>query len=387
MAKYSYDEVNKMFFDHNMTLVSKEYHNRDEKLDYICNDHKDKGIQHMSLCDLLHGRKCVYCRYENGEPCNFILPEDIYQEETQKVGYKYVGYHKEKNFVYIDFICPIHEDKGVQSSIWNHIKNGRCCCGACNGNNRSTDEFADMVHEKLPHIDVIGRYLGARERVDVKCSVCGNQWSPYAYNLLSGSGCQKCYDNRRGKIHHKGEEEKLNKLEQMHSDIEFLKIPYYARDNVDCRCKVCGFEWSASYTNMTKKTRPTGCPRCDSSKGEKAVMQLLKQWKIQYTTQKTFDDLFDIDYLRFDFSLINNDVLIEYDGEYHYFPIIRENTPDGIISAQNDYDELIKHDKMKNAYCEKNHIALIRIPYWEYDNLDYYLFDELVKAKVINEIA
>lgn len=39
MAKYTYDEVKNIFEQHGMTLVSDEYHNRDEKLDYICDKH------------------------------------------------------------------------------------------------------------------------------------------------------------------------------------------------------------------------------------------------------------------------------------------------------------------------------------------------------------
>ena len=39
MGKYTYEEVKDLFKDHKMTLVSKEYHNRDEKLDYICDTH------------------------------------------------------------------------------------------------------------------------------------------------------------------------------------------------------------------------------------------------------------------------------------------------------------------------------------------------------------
>lgn len=269
MAKYTYDEVMNIFKEHGMTLISDEYHNRDEKLDYICDRHQQKGVQKMSLCDLQQGRKCVYCRYENGEPCSFILPEDIYQEETEKAGYKYAGFHKEQGFVYIDFICPKHEYKGTQSSMWNHIKNGMCCCSSCNGNDRSTEDFQAMVHEKLPQVDVIGEYLGARKRVDVRCAVCGHEWSPIAYNLLGGYGCPKCYDDRRGELHHKNDDVKRIKLEQMHPDIEFLSIPYYARDYVDCRCKTCGCEWSATYTNLTKQTRPTGCPKCQESYGKK----------------------------------------------------------------------------------------------------------------------
>lgn len=385
MAKYTYDEVKNIFKEHGMTLVSDEYHNRDEKLDYICDKHPQKGIQKMSLVGLQQGQKCVYCRYENGEPCNFILPEDIYQEATEKAGYKYVGFHKEKSFVYIDFICPKHEYKGTQSSIWNHIKNGMCCCSSCNGNDRSTEDFQVMVHEKLPQIDVIGKYLGARKRIDVRCTVCGNEWSPFAYNLLGGFGCQKCYDNRRGELHHKNDDVKRQKLEQVHPDIEFLSIPYYARDYVDCKCKVCGCEWAATYTNLTKPVRPTGCPKCSSSRGENKIARLLEEWDLQYETQKTYSDLFDSNLLRFDFKLSDYDVLIEYDGEYHYFPVVKENNDNGLKEAEAVFETTVKHDNMKSDYCKTHGLQLIRIPFWEYDNLEYILFDQLVNCNTLKE--
>lgn len=383
MAKYTYDEVKNIFEQHGMILVSDEYHNRDEKLDCICDKHPQRGIQKMSLVGLQQGQKCVYCRYENGEPCNFILPEDIYQEETEKAGYNYVGFHKEKSFVYIGFICPKHEYKGTQSSIWNSIKNGKCCCSSCNGNDRSTEDFQAMVHEKLPQIDVIGNYLGAKKRVDVRCAVCGNEWSPFAYNLLSGYGCQDCYDNRRGELHHVDDSKKRDKLEQMHPDIEFLSIPYYARDNVKCRCKECGNEWYASYTNLTKKTRATGCPQCSVSKGESKIMQLLDNWGIQYEIQKEYEDLCDINALRFDFKLPKYNLLIEYDGEYHYYPIVKKKTAAGIEEAESVYENTIKHDKMKNDYCKNKGITLIRIPYWEYKNLDEYLYNVLKECHIL----
>lgn len=376
MAKYTYDEVKNIFKEHGMTLVSDEYHNRDEKLDYICDKHPQKGIQKMSLAGLQQGQKCVYCRYENGEPCNFILPEDIYQEATEKAGYKYVGFHKEKSFVYIDFICPKHEYKGMQSSIWNHIKNGMCCCSSCNGNDRSTEDFQAMVHEKLPQIDVIGEYLGARKRIDVRCTVCGNEWSPFAYNLLGGFGCQKCYDNRRGELHHKGDDVKLEKLQLMHPDIEFLSIPYYAKDYVKCECKVCGCRWSATYTNLTKPTY-TSCPSCMSnfSIGEDKIDKLLSQWGIRFLRQYKFDDLRDVNKLPFDFYLPDNNTAIEFDGEQHYHPVRFGGVSEE--DAQTAFETTIKHDKMKDQYCHDKSIVLIRVPYWERDNIEIYLSEQL----------
>lgn len=381
MAKYTYDEVKSIFKKHGMILVSYEYHNRDEKLSYICDKHSQKGIQKMSLCGLQQGQKCIYCRYENGEPCNFILPEDIYQEETEKAGYKYVGFHKEKNFVYIDFVCPKHEYKGIQSSIWNHIKNTKCCCSSCNGNDRSTEDFQIMVHEKLPQIDVIGEYLGARNRVNVRCTVCGNEWSPIAYNLLSGYGCQQCYDNRRGEVHHTDDDTKLEKLQQMHPSIEFSSIPYYAKDYVDCKCKTCGCEWSATYANLTKRTRPTGCPRCQESYGEKVIQKLFKKWDIDFCNQYRFDDLRDKLPLPFDFYLPDFHIAVEYDGEHHFHPVRF-----GGISkerAEKQYLETVYHDRLKNQYCLSHNILLIRISYINRDNIEQILHNELVDKNVL----
>lgn len=42
-----------------------------------------------------------------------------------------------------------------------------------------------------------------------------------------------------------------------------------------------------------------------------------------------------------------------------------------------------KHDQIKTQYCKDNNIPLIRIPYWEKDDMEYFLFDELKKYKAI----
>jgi len=43
------------------------------------------------------------------------------------------------------------------------------------------------------------------------------------------------------------------------------------------------------------------------------------------------------------------------------------------------------HDNIKNTYCDKNHIKLIRVPYWEQEDLEYFLFDCLVKYGILEE--
>ena len=58
---------------------------------------------------------------------------------------------------------------------------------------------------------------------------------------------------------------------------------------------------------------------------------------VNYKTQTTFEDCVDIDYLKFDFSIYDNDwkllCLIEYDGAGHYQPV-----QFGGISLENAYN-------------------------------------------------
>ena len=42
------------------------------------------------------------------------------------------------------------------------------------------------------------------------------------------------------------------------------------------------------------------------------------------------------------------------------------------------------HDKLKNKYCKKNNIPLIRIPYWQFDKIEQILDKWLNKYGLTN---
>lgn len=72
----------------------------------------------------------------------------------------------------------------------------------------------------------------------------------------------------------------------------------------------------------------------------------------------SFDDLIGLGErsLRFDIALFSNNNLIgliEYDGEYHD----NKNT----YMEEASYNQLVEHDILKNEYCIKNNISLLRI--------------------------
>ena len=89
---------------------------------------------------------------------------------------------------------------------------------------------------------------------------------------------------------------------------------------------------------------------------------------IKFKMEYWFQDLKLEKPLRFDFAIFNNDdkliELVEIQGDQHYNP--------GFLS-QNGFEKFQKQqirDSLKNKYCEDNKIPLLRIPYWEKDNID-----------------
>lgn len=138
---------------------------------------------------------------------------------------------------------------------------------------------------------------------------------------------------------------------------------------LECECKVCGYEVVKSLGNMSK-----GCPRCFSSKGEKAVEKYLTGEGIEFIPQHRFDDCRNKNTLPFDFYLPQQNILIEYDGRQHFEVVTFGGTEE---EALINFENAQTNDKIKNKYCKKNNIKLIRIPYWEIDNIKQVLDREL----------
>ena len=389
MNKYTIELVKEMFNKAGYDLITNEYKNVNQVLEYICRKHLDKGIQKTTLKEFLTGTMlCVYCKYDNGLPYNKPWPDDIIAHALDKLNCDFVKRYSKNGTSIIQFICREHPEKGIQETNWTSIRLKKKICKVCNGKGRTTEDFIIMMSKINPTIKIKSEYNGANERIKCECLIDGYEWEPIAYNLLSGYGCPLCGNRSTGESKRTTGYEKILKLNQMHPDIEFLSVPVLSTDYVHCRCKICGHEWWATYANLTKHTKPTGCPHCSVSNSEKEIIRVLNNWNIKFTTQYTFDDLKDIHKLPFDFYLLDSGVLIEFDGEHHYYPVnrYRSEFDDGILKANKDFEMITKHDDMKDCYCYEHSIPLIRIPYWHRDDLEYFLFDEFVKNKVIYKV-
>lgn len=99
------------------------------------------------------------------------------------------------------------------------------------------------------------------------------------------------------------------------------------------------------------------------SKGEFAIANFLKENNVSFYRNFFFKEFTvnkKLKLLFFDFYLIYYNACIEFDGEQHY-----TRTFNGIKMKNSE-----ANDFMKNAFCKKNNIPLLRIKYNQFDNIE-----------------
>ena len=130
-----------------------------------------------------------------------------------------------------------------------------------------------------------------------------------------------------------------------------------------CKCD-CGNECDINgHSLRSGHTQSCGCMK---SAGEDKIQKILTKNSINFIKEKIFPDCVDKSYLKFDFYIPDKNYLIEYDGVQHYNTLSKTNPA---WNNEKNVLEVKRRDLIKNLYCLKNNIILIRIPYTKYNTL------------------
>ena len=283
--KRTYQEVYEYFSSQEYELISKEYINAHQKLQYKCpNGH----IHEMSYNSFQQGHRCPTCQ--------------------KSIKYEY------------DFIKEYFEQHGFRLLSDSYEKaHGKLLCECKNGHKHFTT------------------------------------W----VNFRKRPICLEC----EGKIVNA----KIIK-EKVEKEGYFLKTDNYInnRQKLEFKCPK-NHTFFMSWHDFNGGCR---CPHCKVSKGEDEIRRILNFWNVEFVSQKRFENCRDSLELPFDFYLPSLNVCIEYDGEQHYKPIEAFNGEIG-------YAKTKRHDEIKTHFCKDNNINLIRIPYWEFNNIENILKQNL----------
>lgn len=250
--------------------------------------------------------------------------------------------------------------KVFKQTPYIHLKSGKCACCWHDKYTCDKEKFikkAISLHGDEYDYDTV-EYFGTHKRVKIKHNKCGKIFEQTPHGHLGGSRCLYCHGNERntdGRFVEKAKIVHDNKYD--YNEVEYIDSFH----KVKIRHLKCNkYFLQAPFNHLNG----VGCPFCNESKMEKLVRKYLTDKKIDFESQKKYEDCKDKRPLPFDFYLPEFNVLIECQGKQHYMPILNWNRKNFTEEqAFEQFEDRIKKDNIKRIYAKKCGIKLIEINY------------------------
>jgi hypothetical protein len=386
--KKTYEYIKNYFHEKGFILLSNEYITSGDKLDI---KDEDGYLYSYSYEQVMYAMPSKFFNNNPYTERNIKLWIQINKRPFYLVdGQEFVN--DRQKLLFKCLLCP--EDEIPFSADWSHIirESG---CAICHG--KQVGRYNNFQHH-FPKISEEWDYTKniinpsdvtafSRKKVWWKC-FHGTEFFEGVCDRADGkSGCKICsrekwINSKRNNVMESGKDITITNPEII-KDWDYKKnnfppnaYTHGANEIISWKCSICGLSWDSPISRRTGYYK-SGCPSCASSKGESRIRDFLTSNSIKYIKEKTFSDCkWKINgSLRFDFYIQERNLIIEHDGIQHFEPIRF-----GGISQKEAIDNFKsqkKKDKAKNVYCYKNNITLIRIPYWNYDNIEEILSNYL----------
>jgi very-short-patch-repair endonuclease len=359
----------KFGYRYDYSLVS-ENSTKNDIVRIICPDHG--VIEQRFKIHMLKG--CIYCI--DGKTTNKHIKEHIRELvdiHGDRFEYLYEDKIKWSQMDKIKVLCKKHnfEFKKSIKSLKTYKANCKYCIDEIYSlrkfKGKGTIKFIEdstKIHGDKYDYSLV-EYKNGSERVRIICKKHGEFLQIAKNHTNIGQGCPDCnYENNRISFDYFLEKAiKTHGYIYDYSAVEFKST----EDYINIYCSRHGVFKQSVKNHIYNKN---GCPICRESRGEKGIRAFLIRNKINFNTQYKFENCRYVRRLIFDFYLPYHNICIEYDGEHHY----------GIGIYSENFNSIKVRDNIKTNFCDKNNIKLIRIPYWDINNVE-----EILKKEIILE--
>ena len=339
-------------------LLTEEYINSKQKLEVMC----DKGhLYSTSWNNFNNGRRCPHCK---GNDATRKSLKDLIKL-FEKEGFKYIEGEYKNNKSKLTLECCKGHIFDISWDMWN---SGIRCPYCCKRKKLTSELKEDLELEGYELISKHEKDIKGQDVLTIKCDKGHSYEIKYA-NHSRGTRCPHCEkENRTALMKSLGLKNRKTyefvKEEMEKEGLTVLSKEYLGKD--EKMSVVCpnGHNYETTWQIFQMGSR---CPHCKMSKGEKEIKKYLESNSIEYIFQHKFEECKDKQLLKFDFYIPKYNMCIEYDGEQHYMPI--DFAGKGEEWAIQNMKNTQLRDRLKDQYCKDNNINMIRIPYWEFENI------------------
>lgn len=352
-----FKEEVKEFGNDEYEVLSSEYLNNKTPLEML---HKTCGFKYLVKPNcFLDGNRCPKCAGKVRKDTDYFKQEvyDLVSDEYEIIG-KYIN---SKTKITFKHKCGNIFDMTPHS----FLSGQRCPKCQHRSYRKTTEEFKNEIYQLVGNeYTVESEYVKNSIKVTMKHHLCGHTYTVCPSDFLQGYRCPHCYGN----IRKTQEEFKDIVKNSIGEDYQVIGQYKNMAEKILIKHLVCDNKYMVRPRDVV--FHKSGCPKCNLSKGELAVEKYLLSHQVRYETQKRFDDCKNVYTLPFDFYIEDLNTAIEYDGHLHYMSVDFFGGNDALENRQ-------KLDDIKTNYCKENNIKLIRIPYWDFDNIEEILNKEL----------
>ncbi len=329
--------------------------------------------------NLLNGRGCPKCSYaERGKNCR--ISQDEYVKRLSICN---------PNVVLIGSYTTM-SDKILHKCLTHNVEWDITPANALQGqgcfecqkekisisNKKSNETYLAELSLKNPYVVPLEEYKGAGIKILHRYKKCGHEYMVTPDAVLQGGDCNICAKQNAGQYNLKDNNTYLSELKFKNPLVEPLEPYQKANVKILHRCKIDGYEWYAVPSSILAGH---GCPLCNMSMGEKRIRVWLDQNHINYIPQKFFLGLEGVGggLLTYDFFLPEHRIAIEFQGEQHKHPIHND-----FFGGKKGFEVQSEHDKRKREYAQTHNIKLLEIWYYDIDNIEKILKENLNSESV-----
>lgn len=122
-------DLQKEFAEKNCLLITKEYINYNQQLEYICLKHSDKGIQTCTWANFKRDKFCRYCRNEKiGDALR--LDYNFVKNKFEELNYELLSAEYKNANQILMYRCKLHP-KHIQFTTYNNMFHQNVRCKYC----------------------------------------------------------------------------------------------------------------------------------------------------------------------------------------------------------------------------------------------------------------